>query len=1337
MNALSPSDHPERPKSRSQRSSSIPADRTSCSNASLVCPPAVSPDPAYIAPSSASQIVTGDREPNIEDDDDDGPISPGATNTLVAPNALLLLNAFLDQLLYSFLVSSRSTSIAALRPAVTEVLKPRLAKDAIASADEELREFLGGGDDEELSAFHDGLEPRAGWDLNKIWRRTRLRCMVYTRLGDLEEEDEEMWVERENAGHQADGQHRLSRDLGVVSPAAAIFLTSILEYIGEQVLLLSAEAAYTRFAARQRQDSDALANLVGAQRLSVEVIDIEKLAVNTTFGRLWRSWKKRVRSPSMTQRRPTSHDYFHRPTSSLSANGLRSREPSTGEEAHHYQDYDALPRPTAAEDSNTVLGAAAATPLPMSTYDAREIEGAEFPWQNPGHDKLERPRSVLLSSDSYQLAGQYDDRRAKGPGRGLVQRQRSSSLPTAYGQHPDRQQSLQSAPRDDMFSSGYQTYPPGLSRYESDASAIVTMYDGAIALEEGAMDHNPKYLTNDSPPFYELDETEARNLDRGLDSLTRASIDTDDNTMSPAMLSSEISSRVDNQAQKFPDQSSVRSNQADVSGVSQTQPLGIESQLDSSRMQGHTTENVSLDNRETSIAETKPPRDIVRGFPANTFIQSKDESDDYVPTTLSGPTSYANHDRPNGASYARHGQQNGSTPRSPPETLGPGSSPTFPHAKPSVKLSEIRKQLPPVRTGVERASVQRLSSSPGGTLESPTGRTSTSSSRELRPTTTSGSNTSQPATKPKALGVSRRSSEASNTLATSMVRTPEAEEAQRSFEQLIQSDETIQFTLTPQSVRGTDSPDSPRYSHNRTDTAELADFFRTSGPPPAELGRSSIGRSVSSLKGLNGLRPSSTASSKTSALQTTTPSLEKSKTQNQPSRPNTARSAQGGPRDAQLDTETTRDFADFIRSTGPEKVFGTISTERAVTPSAGKPRPNKAMSPDQRSTSTISTGRKITKSNPSLSRSPPPPVAHNPPSIRTALKLQAREATYEPTHNEDLLDFLKQGPADDRGIEKRPVPGPVASVVPQNPRVPTNLRERLSDNTQSSVASTQNSALTDKSIRSTNSRTGLLDSSRGSLGNSPPLSQRPARFDEPSQVVRKQRRVKDPYAINTDSEDDIQPRTPKPHRQEESLIEFLKSTPPLGEPKPIVPSAFDDIPNPIIRSNKDNKKSPQMYNQRNARTGAAPGIGSANKTQNSNQQPPRGRSTNTAPSAQPPQLPPLNSREISPQIITTFTSSSSSTTVPASSLRNGATTLALTSSTTSSSNTSRKVKPAGTARSDRPEDSRGMGDLADFLRNSEPPTPVPKEVMGRNDGMEEKEGDGKGIWGRIKKRRGR
>ncbi|KAL8956104.1 MAG: hypothetical protein Q9193_006275, partial [Seirophora villosa] len=206
MQRLSTQEGLDRPAPRPQRSSSISIDRASLSVGALPFPPAVSPDPAYIAPSSASQIVTGDHDPSLEEDEEGAMVDMGATNARVAPNALSLVNAFLDQLLYSFLASSRSTSIAALRPAVTEVLKPRLAKDALASADTELQEFLGGEDFDELSVFQPGTEPRGDWDLNTIWRRTRLRCMVYTRLGDLEEEDEELWIERENIGHKADGR---------------------------------------------------------------------------------------------------------------------------------------------------------------------------------------------------------------------------------------------------------------------------------------------------------------------------------------------------------------------------------------------------------------------------------------------------------------------------------------------------------------------------------------------------------------------------------------------------------------------------------------------------------------------------------------------------------------------------------------------------------------------------------------------------------------------------------------------------------------------------------------------------------------------------------------------------------------------------------------------------------------------------------------------------------------------------------------------------------------------------------------------------------------------------
>lgn len=513
------------------------------------------------------------------------------------------------------------------------------------------------------------------------------------------------------------------------------------------------------------------------------------------------------------------------------------------------------------------------------------------------------------------------------------------------------------------------------------------------------------------------------------------------------------------------------------------------------------------------------------------------------------------------------------------------------------------------------------------------------------------------------------------------------------------------------------------------------------------MGRPSTSRSIVSLKGLNGLRSNPTGAAKPPVISTMAPAMERPKVYSLHSRQTTARSAQGGPRDAQLATETTRDFADFIRSTGPDAVSQPNMDGTTALPASSKPRPNKGMTPDRQSTSTTSTGKKITKPNPGLSRSPPP-VPHNPPPKRTASKLQAREARYEPTHNEDLLDFLKQGPVDDRGIEKRPVPGPMASVVPQNPRIPNNVRERNSDNTRSSVASTQDSAFANRSIRSTNSRTGLLDSSRGSYGGSPPMSQRPSRFDEPSQAARKQRRVKDPYAIDTDSDDDGRPGTPKPQRHEESLIDFLNSTHPPSESNPRIPSAFDDIPNPTIPNTNSNNNHINTYTPRNIRTAAAtPGIRSANQAPASNpqqqqqqQQLPRGRTAAPASSGQPPQLPPLNYRDVSPHLMTTYTTPEApSSTLPPNGTATSTTTSTTTTTTSSTaSDRPKRVKPAGVARAERDESARGMGDLADFLRNSEPPTQVPRELMGRKDSADERDGvGGGGIWGRIRKKRGR
>jgi hypothetical protein len=55
------------------------------------------------------------------------------------------------------------------RSAVVEALKPKLAKEAILHADQEMEEYLGGGDHEEPVSFLNGIEPSGDWNLELVW----------------------------------------------------------------------------------------------------------------------------------------------------------------------------------------------------------------------------------------------------------------------------------------------------------------------------------------------------------------------------------------------------------------------------------------------------------------------------------------------------------------------------------------------------------------------------------------------------------------------------------------------------------------------------------------------------------------------------------------------------------------------------------------------------------------------------------------------------------------------------------------------------------------------------------------------------------------------------------------------------------------------------------------------------------------------------------------------------------------------------------------------------------------------------------------------------------------
>jgi hypothetical protein len=388
---------------------------------SLLSPPlAPSPEAGFIAASAASQIITNDHDAHAAMWYDQHGIEPSGEPAVISPAALQLVNNFLDQLLFNILSKSRSTSLSALRPAVAEVLKPKLAKDAINQADEELREYLGGGDEDDL--LQQGNDPSRDWDLELVWKRTRLRCMVYSSLGDLEEEDEDYYMDRE--GLDLDGNEEL---FDVISPAVAIFLTSILEYMGEQALVVAGQGAYHRLQSRFQKEvaSGTRERNHVADRVVIDELDMDRVALDRTLGRLWRAWKKRIRSPTL-ETRPYSRSsgpILHFRQNSL----VPSEFPLTETPAANAEGIEGIDEKPTVEPQIEAWMEAMAIPLPMGERDVDEIEVPGLVSYSDDEDEAEeesesaspRPQSVHLASPLASPTLTFE----------IFQRQRSKSLP--------------------------------------------------------------------------------------------------------------------------------------------------------------------------------------------------------------------------------------------------------------------------------------------------------------------------------------------------------------------------------------------------------------------------------------------------------------------------------------------------------------------------------------------------------------------------------------------------------------------------------------------------------------------------------------------------------------------------------------------------------------------------------------------------------------------------------------------------------------------------------------------------------------------------------------------
>ncbi|KAK1750568.1 hypothetical protein QBC47DRAFT_119223 [Echria macrotheca] len=1184
------------PRSRTQ---SISSDRPSTIAHSFMSPPlSVSPEAAFIAASAASQIVTNDHDSHADAWYDQHGIEPSGEPAMVSPAALQLVNNFLDQLLFNFLATARSTTLGALRPAVSEVLKPKLAKDAINQADEELREYLG-GDDEDMAEAQspDPVSPR-DWDLELAWKRTRLRCMVYSSLGDMEEEDEDFYMEQEHLDAGLDD--RLSE---VVSPAVAIFLTSILEFMGEQALIVAGQASYHRMRVKYEKEfkDGARSPSVPTERIVIEELDMERVALDRTLGRLWRAWKKKIRSPGITTMDQRLSRSYSRDSMRGGSSHLRSPSSITAEPAVP----PTVPEPVHELEGNEVQEEnieqpleeylfAAGIPLPIGSRDVDEIEVPGLSYYSDDETEADEEEELPMRPKSWMVFTAPIDRDQTTPTQSQPEppkffRQRSNSLPTpptapynavVGGETEDEQLEQEPAADgvDDIRSPAQPVQSPKGGWSESEETTPVSSTDPANSEgqdeddeDEDSLIEEPQILVSSrvsisgrsiSPAVSERAKPAVinTNLPVRTPSIHSARLVDVTGPRSPALGSRRSSGDVtenvrqanpvrvsgvmtppiiEEKMRRSPDSMSAFRSPAVKSGlsgshsISETEEVAEPMQYETTASTSPTSSSAGVGTSLAAIPEptttdvqeeafTVPKSGSVFGSVAQRSQAPPSPAKQVtkvtiISSTAPGGTFYAEdkHEPPRKAS-ASHVRPQPTTPTSGSFTASAPSVPERSTGRQPVTASPPKTQPSPPRTQPSTIGQVSVERSRNRSPSEPFPSRSQETSSATRPQHTSGSTSSTSTTRLKPVRTSEETTRSRIDVA-------------RNFEELIHSDQTIQYTLTPESMRDIDaqsnrsnltgSPVIPVKTRKSEEARQTGDRSRSSSFAQS----TEIKRSISVSRSTGGASQAVDSQRKNS-LQNV-----QSNTSAPRSGPSVPAKPRGvipqAPRDARLPRESLAEFADFIRSTGPDG--GSVGRNPPVVP----PAPAKI---------SVEAGRASTTS--SINR----------------MRLQARDPTTDyKDDNSDLIDFIRRGP-------------PSTGGNPRIPRTVAPFRTTMdSDQLSGAVGGRAVDAqLRDYEVRSSQASTtetpsiqSSINSQSALLGRNKPLPSGNSRFagpgdDDMPMPKRKTRRVRDPYAIDLSDEDDEFDDEPTPRArrrqepQEESLMDFLRSVPP-PPPEPV------------------------------------------------------------------------------------------------------------------------------------------------------------------------------------------
>lgn len=1128
----------------------------------------IRPAPEYVSPLCASQAATESQYASVSGDDEDQDALDRNGRVAVAEGALALVNGFLDKLLYDILATARSTSLLALKPAVLDVLRKSLARDAIARAQGDLEDLLALQDSDEDDQALRTPKELGKWNMEFMWKRTRLRVMMRSEKSDFDIDDDERYVQEEGLF-----QGRRFSQTTVISLSAEIFLAGVLDFVAEQLLAMGSSAAATR-TRRQGINAKADPGLQGRAHILVQEPDVEKAALNSSMERLWRGWRKSLRAST-----------GRRASRSITGSPILTRRGSVADSTVMEE------KPPNIPDMNHPEHVLASNiPLPMSSKDVDEIE---VPWlardpdekvpqhhvadgrfnhrpvRSVGNFSYFRPMGAKTNAESrpstspQPVATPFIDAPGAWPQETPLQETPFYEMNEAWSHENDAegtptqetlaQPPLETAPLQDMAepesdlghvpnlknealdrSTDALTAPafPDKAVTEARTSPIPTLEPSqldlppldtnhALSVNDDYGEANESEMPHDHEAMHPIAVTTATGFAGAAAALPAVHASGYQAAQGEVRLSDEFRRKsigdmrslvTDNAVQRHdtePSQGTVTGTflDEDESADEDARPESMKSM--------YTTQSYTLNDR--SMHQVKPERATPQHMPTG----HNDSSDTLVASSpvvaqqvsKQSPVLPSVHDvspvaplksserRPlrlpiatknSPGRHARDVSQDpaSASPRnflasrnlSPTSSSSPGSpreqrprSPNTPtgQATPGATISETPKvtatphyavkEAPRALQGlgISRQTSDEFKNARRGSPVQPTG--SEDLIRSGRSSNTFDADPSTPGSNRNSLkhylaekivnnmDEAGRSNSSLTKLTSASITSPE------DFDMMVQSNDTIKYTLTPESAR--DVPVSDLFAanfHVETDSDSKSSAFN---PQVKVVGRARVNASKDSVSSiingkrsqpspidtdLVGPRPSrgTTASPATAHLPKQVSGRRKSSV-SRPAPKNVKPTTSGGvAREPQVQTSSTLDFADFIRTTGPGKDQDTLipllasrSTQSLRTLAANSQSPSGERA---RSLSAAGTGR----SNVETENIPPVPAmpsavggAASSPRIgsprmansprpsqdpRSNLKARGASGSADANSSSDLIDFIRNGPQEAGGANRIP-----------------------------------------------------------------------------------------------------------------------------------------------------------------------------------------------------------------------------------------------------------------------------------------------------------------------------